>query len=112
MGISNIFGGFGYAMTSFIFAISINLIVNPDNQNADIVVLEGEGYVHYFSDEIALMMPYWWLYTGMSCIVTGLVCNFLITDNTNTENKFVENIASFINSENASISSEEQKPKS
>ena len=112
IGMSNAFATVGASLSSFAFATSLNLIVNPDNQNADIVVQEGQGYVNYFSDEVALRMPYWWLYMGTFCVVVTLVCNFVMTENTNTENKSIDAIASIISSENVSSLSGEQKPKS
>ena len=112
IGLSNFLGTFGINSTVFVFAISLNLIVNPDNQTADIRVVEGEGYVNYFPDEVALRLPYWWLCVGTLCVVQAIVCRFLMTDNTNTENKFVEHLASIISSENLSNSSEKQKSES
>ena len=99
-------------MTVLAFAVSLNLIVNPENQAADITVQEGQGHVNYFPDEVALRLPYWWLYIGALVVVIALVCYFVMTDPTNTENKFIEHIASIISSENVSNLPDEQKSES
>ena len=111
VGLSNTFAGFGLGMSGFAFAISIDLIVNPEHKTADVIVLEGADYVNYFGDDVSVMMPYWWLYVGIFCVVIGFVSYFLITDKTNTENKLSDHIANIVSAESLKNLSEEEKNK-